>query len=462
MALNDLVEVAITRASAALTLAGQQTVLFLPTATHSHFANPMKTYTSPADMLTDGFVSTDQVYLDALKFFSQKNHPTSFKVGKRASAVAQVTTLTIVSAVDGHSYTVTVTDGANAPATATVAYVDGSPTKPEVQGLLVTAINALTINVTAAAVSTDQISMTSDIVGIPFVLSGLDADLTQTATTPNVGLATDLATMNAYDADWYLLLPQERDAASLVYFAGLIAADSTPRLLGAQCNDSTIISAAYNVSTPYTDLFSTLHSLAYDRVIPFYEPTDSESTLAAWVGRCIGELPGSITWRTKQLVGVTSHRLTPDQRANLLTKSGNAYEPIANLTMTYDGTVSSGEYIDIIHGTDAFKQDVILNNAQSVLAMGKIPFTQAGLTVPAQNVLASLKKFTSYGLFADSRTNVDGKLETPAYSVTVPSIGIYTATEKGTRQIPAGKEIKFEATFAGAIHKVRLAGTVSF
>ncbi|MCH7813222.1 MAG: DUF3383 family protein, partial [Planctomycetes bacterium] len=65
------------------------------------------------------------------------------------------------------------------------------------------------------------------------------------------------------------------------------------------------------------------------------------------------EIPNSaITLKFKQLPGITPVSISTTQRNALLAKNYELYVQRGGVSMVEEGKVSSGEYIDIIHGVD--------------------------------------------------------------------------------------------------------------
>ena len=91
MTLQTIVDVQITKATAALSRASFGTPLLL---TAHEVAIPVaKLYTDPADMLTDGFAATDQTYLMALALTGQELNVKQFVVGKRTNQPIRIVNL---------------------------------------------------------------------------------------------------------------------------------------------------------------------------------------------------------------------------------------------------------------------------------------------------------------------------------------------------------------------------------
>jgi hypothetical protein len=95
MSLQDVVTLNIVRSAATVSRPGFGVALILgSTISTAWGSDRVRTYTKAADMLSDGFASSDPEYKRALALTSQDVKPAKFKVGRRLTAVAQVNTLT--------------------------------------------------------------------------------------------------------------------------------------------------------------------------------------------------------------------------------------------------------------------------------------------------------------------------------------------------------------------------------
>lgn len=455
MALDDIVNAQITIESSGVSLPGFGRPLIL--AVHTNFAERSKIYTDPADMLDDGFLSSDQAYLDAVVLMSQRPRPKDFAIGRRATPVAQTQLFVIPAAPDDSvNYTITI-NGIDC-----VVAADADSTQAELRDAMITEINTELDGIVLATPSTNDVLVTAVVPGIPFTFSidtGTTADITAGAATANVGIPEDVAAINDYDPDWYMLLIVERDEPHIMTAAAVIEAQR--RMFTAQSNDAAILSAIYNPADTTTDVASRIKGLGYTRTSVWYHPTDADSLAPAVVGRCLPEIPGSITWMFKQLAGVTATLLTATQRANLLSKNANGYEPCAGRTMTYEGKVGSGEFIDVIHGVDDLHSRLQAVVVGMKLKLGKVAYTRRGLEAIRGELLGPLALKTTHGLIADERELPNGDVQSPAYSVTAPALSDIPAADKAARRIPASNPFEIEATLAGAVHATNIRARLS-
>lgn len=470
MALDDVVNVAITEAASPLTGPGFGTPLVLG-AHHGHFGmgELLRYYTSAAAMLSDGFLATDQTYLEVASMFQQRPTVERVAVGERPVAVAQVINVTVPASPADGAYTITIT-GALGPAHGT--FNASSSTQAQVVAGLVAALNNSGVHgvtlVTASdhATAHTSVDLTADTAGAPFTVSLVSPSSTmaQTTSTANVGIPEALDAIQAYQPDWYGLVITQRDDGNVMAAATHIEGMSSRHIFLAQSSAAAILSAPYSApgaGVADADVASHLRTLGYARTSLWYDATDAATMASAMMARGLASVPGGITWKFKQLIGVAAFALTTTQRTNLLSKNANSYEPLANQTMTFEGTVGDGEFIDVIHGIDHLHSLIQLGVGSILSASPKVPYTQAGINLLAGAVRSALKQKELDGLIAESRVLGDGTLQRPAYTVTPPKISDISASDRAGRTIPAGHPIVFEGTLAGAIHAVHITGTLS-
>lgn len=445
--IDSVIRVTITRASSYPSLPGFGTPMIYA-GVHTHFGARLKYYTSPAGMLTDGFTTSDQAYKDAVALMSQNPRPVRFAVGRGASRVQMVDTVTIAAGTDG-TYTVTI-NGTD------FDFVASSNTAAQIVTGLVTAINLGDEPVTAFDSTGDTLTLTADEAGIPFTAT-VDgpAAITIAHTTANVGVPEDIAAIQAEQADWYALLMSERDPDDILAAAATI--EPMIKMFFPQSSDADIVDEAYVEGGE--DIANRLFDLGYARTSLWYSPDDTVGLAAAVVGKMLPGTPGKATWFAKTLNGISTISFTETQYTNIKAKAGNSYHSIGGLSWTFDGKVSSDEYIDIIHGTDHCAQLMQIAALVRIGNSDKVPMTQRGIDAFGSDVAGALATKTRDGLIAESRV-VNGKTVTPAYTVTTPNIADVSSTDRQHRTL-MNNPIAFEGTYANAIHAVAFEGTLA-
>lgn len=203
-----------------------------------------------------------------------------------------------------------------------------------------------------------------------------------------------------------------------------------------------------------TDIHSFMNAQNYDRTISQYHTASQGDETPAWFelgwpGEALPFDTGSQTWMFKTITGITVDALTSSERDNILGKKGNIYTEVGSKDITQDGTVASGEFIDIMRGTDKLESDMQADVFDLLSSVGnrKIGFTDEGINKVVNVVLGALKKEERSGLLV-----VDGSV------VTAPKAVDVSTANKSNRLLP---DIKFTATYQGAIHKTTISGIIT-
>jgi hypothetical protein len=292
--------------------------------------------------------------------------------------------------------------------------------------------------------STTKVVCTATTAGELVDYSALSPTLTLFDATTDPGIATDLAAIRAFDADWYGLeidgnsKPQTLAAAAWAEPFGI--------LFGAQSADSACKDAG---ST--TDVLAVLQADAYTHTDAWFHP--SVATPDAWLaagmtGDRFPDDPGSDTWAYKTLAGVAPYALTASERAALLAKNANIYTLEAGVGTSFPGKVASGEWVDVIRFLDWLKANLRLDVFALLLANKKVPFTDKGIDLVKGVVRARLNAGVEAG-------GIDGAAPT---TVSAPRAKDVSPANKRNRLLPG---VQFACTLAGAIHTVQVRGTVT-
>lgn len=252
-----------------------------------------------------------------------------------------------------------------------------------------------------------------------------------------------IAVQNESD-DWYALILLDRTVSEVSGAAAWI--ETQKKIFLTATADSNAIDGT-------GDIIETLNGLNYTRTISLYNAAAATSYVeAAWAGRCLPLDPGSLTWKFKSLAGVVADGLTTGQIGTVDGKSGNTYTTIGGVDVTAEGVVASGEFIDVIRFQD-FLQARIEENVYSALVNNeKIPYTQKGIAQVEQPLRAALLEGERVGGLASP----DGEL--PAFTINVPDILAVSNADKIAREL---NNVTFTAYLAGAIHNVKINGTLS-
>lgn len=430
MSLSSIVNVQITRGSRTITRAGFGTMLFLGSG--ATFGERFRVYAS-LDAVAADFATSTNEYKAASKYFSQERKPRQMMIGKRLAAVAQVSTVTVLNATDG-SFTVTINGVA-------FTFVASSNTITQIRDGLVTLINAGSEPVTAAPVSTNQISLTADVAGNAFT-STLTSNMSQVATTANHGIIEDLQQIVDLPGgnDWYALAIESRTQDDILNAAAYI--ETVRKIFGVASSESGIKDGST------TDIASKLEALSYSRSFVFYSAAQAVYPEAALFGVINPMDPGSYTCKFKTLVGVVADDLNDTELSFIKSKSCNFYTKVAGVDIFQEGTVAVGEYIDTIIFIDWLQAQMEEGIFADLINNPKIPFTDIGGAVLEKQIRAQLQKGIRVG----------GLASDPAPTVTVPKVADIDPLDRQARTF---KTIEFAANLAGAIHFTEIRGVVS-
>lgn len=402
--------------------------------------------TFKSELIAAGFTTSSEVYKAANAICSQNPKPEKFKVIKQTAPTAQVDTVSIVTLENDGTYAVTV-DGVVYEFTA-----DASATAPEICTGLAALINPL-VQVSAAVVGSTLVITAAD-AGLGFSVS-VDAKMSVAHTTPNNGPVEDLIKARDFDDDWYFLGTTTHTKVQSKAIAAYI--ESEIKLFVGQTSDADSKDLALADDTGGTLVF--LKDKNYDRSIHAWVPSAKlgEYKHLGWVGRQATKLPGSSNWKFKSVKGASADKYSTQELKNIQDKKGNVYVTIGGIDMFQEGIVASGEYIDIMIGTD-WIQARIKEQVFGMLAKEeKVPYDNGGIEsvgLQVEDVLSKAVGMTI--LLSDDNLDEDGKGMGP--KVTVPK---RSETSTNDRAIRTLNNVKFTGFYAGAINKVNIVGNLS-
>lgn len=410
--------------------ASQPTILVTETVEQK---DEIRSYTS-IDAVGEDFATSDAEYKKANALFSQDLNPEVIKIGRRRTPVAQVVEVAIVTVTPTTDYTVKL-NGIDFTYTSAISdlaanIVDG----------LIAAINGGSEPVSTTD-NGNTFTITADIPGESFDIE-VTTNLSFTTTTANQGMAGDVLKAQETDDDWYFLLITT--SLELDILEGAKAIESRFKLFFYKTSD---INVRDNVAD---NIAQQLKDKGYDRTIQFYIGDSASHPDAAWVGGQGGKDPGSITWIYKPLNGVTVDTLTETQIQNLIANNVNYYTSRGGVSITREGNVASGEFIDIMHGTDWITARIQENVYAALVNSGKIPYTNAGIDVVKSKIKQILFQAVNRNILVDEPSR--------PLTVTAPDILAIPTNDKTQRIL---RNVKFSGFYTGAVHKVMIQGFLS-
>lgn len=448
MDINPVVTVNITRETKVPSQKGFGTPAVISTEASilENLVTEFSSDTFKQELIAAGFTTASEVYKAINAICSQNPKPEKIKVIKQTAPVAQIETVSIITLENEATYAVTV-DGVVYEFTA-----DVDATEIEIVTGLAALINS--IDQVNAAVAGSTLVITAANAGLGFSVS-VDAKMSVAHTALNNGPVEDLIAARDFDDDWYFLGTTTHTKVQSKAIAAYI--ESEIKLFVGQTSDADSRDLAIANDPNGTLVF--LKNKNYDRSIHAWVPADKlgEYKHLGWVGRQATKEPGSSTWKFKNVKGASADKFTSQQLKNVSDKSGNVYVTIGGIDMFQEGIVASGEFIDIMIGTDWIQARIKEQVFGLLTKEEKVPYDNGGIESIGLQVEDVLNKAVGMKiLISDDNLDSDGNGMGP--KVTVPKRSETTVNDRATRTL---NNVKFTGNYAGAIHKVKIDGNLS-
>lgn len=422
--LNQIIDISVSLKTKGITTQGFGTPLILGES--MKLSQRVKSYADIEEVLLD-FAETDVEYKKAATAFSQKLTPPSILIGKKVFKAS--TSITAATNPSGNIVNINLTGiGISAEVGASITVSGFSTTGYNGTFTITTLIDDNNIRYTAAGV----------LAATPALGSGF---LTLQETWSDA-----IQKVEDTNSAWYALDISSSAEADILAAAGKI--EALKKFFLARTSDADNFSSIDTGSVMYQ-----LKALNYDRTATIYNTnTVSNFIDSAWLGLMLPTIPGSENWAHKNLVGVAADDLLSSQSSEIFLNNGNTYETFAGVAITRWGSVASGEYIDTIRGSDWLRvrlQEVLYT---LLINSSKIPLTNVGGSIIKTQMSVIFDQAVRNGFIA---SDLEGK---GFYTITIPDVSLIPLNDKLNRLFSG---ITFEATLAGAVNKIGIAGTLS-
>lgn len=463
--IDRLVNVHITLNTAGITQEGFSTLLCV--GPHMHGLPRVSTYTNVNQMIEDGFSADDALYKMVAAAFAQTPAPAQVKVGRQQ---VDGFVLTVDQLGASSTYTLTVSNVANNGDIREKAYTytnSGGSVSDILNGLL-SEINADSAAVIASASNSavgmavvgsaavadktiTSLHLVAKKPGTAFSVKVTD-NLTAVMDGSNEDIADTMAAIMKSDDDFYGVALASRDDSHILDMAAW--AESNEKLFGT----ATAADSAKN-SEITNDIGSQLKNKNYYRAFWFYHANAAtEYPECAVMARCFAINPGGETWANKQLSSITTDDLTETAYSAITGKNGNTFERFRNISITQNGKVAAGEWIDVIRFRDWLAEEIKVNVMNLLVNHDKVLYTDAGIAAIEGQVRAALTLGQQRGGIAPTEYTADGQTNL-GFAVSVPLSSSISANQKASRIL---NDVKFTARLAGAIHVVNITGSLTY
>lgn len=445
--LDRIVDVQVSLNTTSVSVEGFSTLLCV--GPHVHGLARVLTYTSASQMIDDGFEADDPLYLMVSQAFMQTPSPAQVKVGRQ-----QVPGVTVTVGTLGAESTYTLTlswyaaDGTVASKAYT--YTNSSGSVEDVLNGLASAVTGDSSAVVTASANASALTLTANDPSQPFSV-GASSMLDVAIVEPTETIAETMAAVMDSDSDFYAVALTSKDSADVMAMAAW--AESAEKLFGTSFGGTDVTNSEVT-----TDLGSQLMNGNYFRTFWMYHGVPTEYPEAALMARCFAVEPGGETWANKQLAGITADNLTETQYLAVKGKNGNTYEKFRNVSITQNGMVAAGEWIDVIRFRDWLEEEIKVDVFNLLINVDKVPYTDAGIAAIETRIRQALALGQRRGGIAPDEYDENGNLNA-GYALTVPLASTISANTKGRRIL---SDISFTARLAGAIHVVQIAGSLTY
>lgn len=389
--------------------------------------------TGLAAMVADGFAVTGAAYLKASAICAQSPRTDKFKVYKKAVKTTISKTVTVTKTTPGFKQTLEIgVGGAFTPISYTNGASETTTTIATALELLIEAVAGIDSSAAAAVITVTPVTA-----GDPIYIRNVTRFLTIDDASADPGIATDLAAAAGEDPDFFGFVIDGHGGAEIA--AAAAWADSNSRMFLGCSQDTDIVTAGS------ADVASVIKSATRNFAAVFFSRDPASAPEAALMARQFSRDPGSSSWHMKPITGTIVDNLTATELGLARGKNAITFVSIKGLNRTLDGKAGSGRFLDITHGVEWLKARIgervygVEANAE------KIDYTDDGIAQIEAEVRAQL---------ADAEGR---KFIAAGWTVTVPKASNVSTADKGNRLL---KDVKFNATLAGAIHKVQIDGTV--
>ncbi len=445
MGLSDIVTLVITRDSSAVSRASFGTMLILGKDVNVN--NRYEFFTNADDAIAKviGSDTLEEAMITAA--FAQNPRVTRVMLGSIRTSKTFVfsgtyTAGSITAVANGRTYTQTFSTD-----------LDGTLTAMAVQ--LAADDDIDTAEYTAGTNTLVITPLAGKAVGVTFGLTGITGTMSYVLTATELADGWDdaLAAINVTKPDFYGVVAATRDVVKQTDIATWVEANK--KVYIAASAEANIVDQ--DSVTDTTSIAAVVKAQALDRTFVVYSSAAAtEGIDAAILGKVLPYDPGTYTLKFKTLSTITANTLTTTQTTNAEAKNCSIYTEIGGKNMLAEGKSGSGEYFDVIVFIDWLEARITESVFSTLVSNKKVSFTTSGIYQIATALEQPLKIGQNRGGISPTEFDSDD-VQIGGYNITVPSLGSIPSADKVARTL---NDVKFTAWLSGAIHFVRINGSV--
>lgn len=443
--LERIVNVSIALNTTGISQQGFNTILVA--GYHINSLNHVDIITDVDDLTAMGIASNDEIYKAIAAIKSQKPGAKTVKLGRLSVDSATIS----INAKNNTSYTVTI----QSLDPATLEVKEETFTHENQTGQASTIASGLAQKITSSNVTATASGDTIKLAIKGDIAIKVSKELKLTANPGTTALAEDMAVINGEDSDYYGIVLANKDVDKIIEMAKYVETRNAA-LFGVSKYE-----AGVPLNASKADILYKLYELELYRT--FFcgvkiEGYEGDYTEAAQMSRCFAIAPGGETWALKSLAGVRASAWTETEAQAIFAKNGNTYERVRNVSVTQNGKVVAGEWIDVIRFRDWLIEEIKTRVFLFLKNADKIPYTDGGISGIGGQLTAALELGVARNGIAPTEYDADGN-ENPGYVIELPLASEISANQKAKRTL---EDVKFTARLAGAIHVVDINGAFTY
>jgi hypothetical protein len=446
--ISQVVNVTVSLDTAPIPQQGFDTVMFL--GEHKVFTERWKVYNTAADMLNDGFESTDPSYLAIATLSSGPNKPKIMMVGRR-----EVDSLTYTPTVENLAvYTLELKVKSKAFEEFTFTS-DADATATEIVNGLIADFTANATPALAAVVTLTNVADELEVTGtdewaVRNVTSNLNPATASKVVTETIPEA--LAALKVADATWAYFGIESRLAVDVN--AARDHAESTTEIFGFSTSgaEGKLPNGNSSLDDAYADL-SQYSVGIWSADAAMYPEMGMLRPLATV------QIPGQTTLHGQQLYGIAVDKdstLTNSESLIVRGKNANTYELIGGVGFVRDGKVFSGEFVDNVDLARWFKARLQENVYQLVVSKArantKVPYTNSGIAMVGDRIIEVVNQGINGGVFNGDFNNGLG------YILELPALEEIPTNDRANRVLNG---VKITVQTTGAIYTINIDGIIT-
>lgn len=405
-------------------------------AFHERFPELSRLYSGTSEMEDDGFTVNDNAHKMATSAWLQNPSLEYIRIGRLPTPPsAQITRLDCSAVVDGETIALSVVSPDGTVTAISVPFdTDAATTGDNLETALGAIVGLGAVN--AAGV----VDAEADDNGPQFAFADVSGPCNVLDVTGDWAYGTQFGLIQDQDPDFYGVAVDVNSDANITDVAAWAAANGKIAGFGPQVTDP----------SDYVATANALDDAATGRAFSLVKRTSRAMfPECAWFGECLPYAAGSQTWAFKELAGQTPDAWSTTHRNTLEADNSNHYTKVKNRSITRQGVMHGGEFIDVTRSIDWLLARIQERIFALKINNRKIPFTDSGVQMVVTEVDAQLL------IAEDPERAVLSPGETVITSKTIAQL---EAADRGNRTL---RGIKFRGRLAGAVHKTYIEGTVS-